>query len=104
MGGRGAFSSNTLTKLNSIKTQKGKENYLSERYKDILAYPINSFKVRDWTDQGPGTKYKKGYKYDRQYNATLKRKENQNISQTIMETNLEKFIQELEIARKQRRK
>ena len=104
MGGRGAFSNNTLAKINSIKTQKGKEEYISERYKDILQYPIYSFRVRDWKDKGPNTRYKKGFTYDRQYNATLKKREGENLSQSIMESNLEKFIRELEKARKQRKR
>lgn len=91
-----------LERLNKIKTQKGKEQFINETYKDILAYPIHSFRLRKWEDGGLGTGHGKGIKYDRQYNATLKKLEGHNLHESVMEIGLVRFIEAMEKAKLRR--
>ena len=81
MGSRGASSS-----LNSIKTQRGKVEYINNKYKSILRYPIDVIKVKNY-DTGD---LKTG-KYHWQYTATLKPIGNSKLSENISTNSLEEL-------------
>lgn len=91
-GGRGASSSNELDK---IKTQKGKIEYLNEKYKDILSGKITYFRVKKWY-----TGDKKTGKYDWQYNADIKPYGENKLRESIMVGSIEELARRIEMSNK----
>ena len=85
MGSRGASSS-----INNLKTQKSKVEYINTRYKNILRFPIDVIKVKNYDtgDQKTG-------KYHWEYTATLKPVGNSKVSEHVSSTSLEELDNKL---------
>ena len=53
-------------------TIKERKKLLNEKYKNVLSYPISSYRLRDWYHSGLGTGHGKGVKYNTTYHTAIK--------------------------------